>query len=84
MYQKILVVIVIGLALFWLNLPTLHDGLFHVYDNVQVTRIQAMYSELQSGQFPVRYIDSFGHGGGTCCSNIILPYCIIWVLALCT
>lgn len=57
-------ILLIIFAYVWLNLPTLHDGLFHVYDNVQVTRIQAMYSELQSGQFPVRYIDSFGHGGG--------------------
>ncbi len=64
MYQKILSVGLIILAYLFINIPTLHDGLFHVYDNVQVTRIEAMYRELGSGQFPVRYIDSFGHGAG--------------------
>lgn len=48
-----------------LSLPVLHDGLFHVFDNVQVTRVIAMYQELASGQFPVRYVNSFGHGAGS-------------------
>ncbi len=55
---------IIILAFLLFNIPTFHDGLFQVYDNVQVTRIEAMYSELRGGQFPVRYIDSFGHGAG--------------------
>jgi len=54
----------------WINIPSLHDGLFHVIDNVQVTRMEAMYHELISGQFPVRYVDAFGHGAG----NFIFKY----------
>ncbi|KKU26210.1 MAG: hypothetical protein UX37_C0004G0005 [Microgenomates group bacterium GW2011_GWA2_46_16] len=49
----------------WFNIPTFHDGLFQVFDNVQVTRVDAMYNELTSGQFPVRYVDAFGHGAGS-------------------
>lgn len=44
--------------------PVLHDGLFHVYDNVQVTRTMAVYEELSFGQFPVRFFSNFGHGAG--------------------
>lgn len=47
-----------------LNLPVFHDGLFHVYDNVQVTRVEAYFNELKAGQFPVRYLSEFGHGAG--------------------
>lgn len=58
--------VIVGLTLAYLlfNIPSFHDGLFHVYDNVQVTRISAMYGELAGGQFPVSYLDSFGHGAG--------------------
>ena len=51
-------------AFVFVVLPVLHDGLFHVYDNVHVTRLIAFSSELAGGQFPVRYLDSFGHGAG--------------------
>lgn len=62
MKKAILLILIVYL---WLNLPIFHDGLFHVYDNVQVTRVEAMYNELISGQFPVRYTDAFGHGAGS-------------------
>lgn len=55
---------ILFLTYLWFNLPTFHDGLFQVFDNIQVTRIQAMYSELTAHQFPVRYLDDFGHGAG--------------------
>lgn len=58
-------VILILAVYLWFNIPTFHDGLFHVFDNVQVTRVEAMYTELTSGQFPVRYVDAFGHGAGS-------------------
>lgn len=56
--------LIIAIATFLLAKPALHPGLFNVYDNVQVTRIQATYHELVSGQLPVRYFSEFGHGGG--------------------
>lgn len=59
------IIIAITITYLWINIPTFHDGLFNVIDNVQVTRVEAMYRELQSGQFPVRYIDAFGHGAGS-------------------
>ena len=57
-------VIIISIAFVFVALPVLHDGFFHVYDNVHVTRLMAFSGELASGQFPVRYLDSFGHGAG--------------------
>lgn len=58
-------IVLILISYLWINIPSLHDGLFNVIDNVQVTRVEAMYSELSSGQFPVRYVDAFGHGAGS-------------------
>ena len=58
-------IVLILISYLWINIPSLHDGLFNVIDNVQVTRVEAMYSELSSHQFPVRYVDAFGHGAGS-------------------
>lgn len=44
--------------------PLLHGGFFPTFDDVQVVRIDVMTRELQSLQFPVRYINEFGNGGG--------------------
>ena len=59
-----LILFTLLVAYILLNLPVFHDGLFHVYDNVHVTRLMAFSSELERGQFPVRYLDSFGWGAG--------------------
>lgn len=54
--------------------PAYHGGLFISHDDVQVTRIQAMTEELRGGQFPVRYIDSFGNHAGYFLFNFYSPF----------
>lgn len=44
--------------------PFLHDGFFPTMDDVQVVRIEEMYKELISGQFPVRIASDLGNGAG--------------------
>lgn len=44
--------------------PLFHDGFFPTLDDVQVVRIDEMTKELLSGQFPVRYVNDLGNGGG--------------------
>lgn len=55
--------LVAGIFLF-VTLPFFHKGFFPTQDDVQVVRIDALAQELRSGQFPVRYINMFGNGGG--------------------
>lgn len=54
----------IAAAFFLVASPLLHDGFFPTFDDVQVTRIEEMAKELKGGQFPVRYVGTFGNGGG--------------------
>jgi len=44
--------------------PLLHDGFFPTMDDVQVVRIEEMYKELASGQFPARMVSDLGNGAG--------------------
>lgn len=53
--------------------PFFHDGFFPMTDDVQVVRLEAMFNELMSHQFPVRYVDSFGNGGGYMFFNFYAP-----------
>jgi len=53
--------------------PILHGGLFQTFDNVQVVRIDQMARELIHGQFPVRYVNDLGNGGGYMLFNFYPP-----------
>lgn len=52
------------LIFFLVSYPLFHKGFFPTFDDVQVVRIDQMARELKGGQFPVRYVDDFGNGGG--------------------
>lgn len=52
------------LIFFFVSYPLFHKGFFPTFDDVQVVRIDQMTRELESGQFPVRYVDDLGNGGG--------------------
>lgn len=71
--KKILVAFVIFLSFLFIARPAYHGGLFVSHDDVQVSRTQAMTSELLGGQFPVRYVDEFGNGGGYFLFNFYSP-----------
>lgn len=49
---------------FFVSYPLFHKGFFPTFDDVQVVRIDQMTKELKGGQFPVRYVDDLGNGGG--------------------
>lgn len=51
-------------VLFLIIQPLLHDGFFPTFDDVQVVRVDEMTKELRSGQFPVRFVNDLGNGGG--------------------
>jgi hypothetical protein len=65
--------LILSFTLLFVTLPFFHDGFFQIMDDVQVVRIKVMQEELSSGQFPVRYIDSFGNGGGYMLFNFYPP-----------
>lgn len=71
--QYLVSAVMILITLFFILRPAFHGGLFQSHDDVQVTRIQAMVEELRSGQFPVRYINSFGNYGGYFLFNFYSP-----------
>ncbi len=71
--KLIVPVILIAIVFLFIARPALHGGLFISDDDVQITRTMAMVTELKSGQFPVRYIDSFGNGGGYFLFNFYSP-----------
>lgn len=48
----------------YITFPFFHKGFFPTLDDVQIVRTDVMFQELSSGQFPVRYVNSFGNGGG--------------------
>src|SRR5688500_13995787 len=62
-----------SLALFFVTQPIFHDGLFQTMDDIQVVRIEQMYKELKSGQFPVRITSELGNGAGYMLFNYYSP-----------
>ena len=52
-------IVLILISYLWINIPSLHDGLFNVIDNVQVTRVEAMYSELSSHHLYITWAQYF-------------------------
>lgn len=69
-----ILIVVLFIYLYLIVQPILHDGLFITHDDVQVVRTQAMFNELKSGQFPVRYIGEFGNKGGYMLFNYYSPF----------
>lgn len=55
---------IIFLAFVFIIRPLLHGGFFPTFDDVQVVRIDQMTRELIHWQFPVRYVNDLGNGGG--------------------
>jgi hypothetical protein len=55
------------------TLPFKHGGLFRTTDDIQIVRMQVMQKELNSGQFPVRYAQELGNGGGYFIFNFYPP-----------
>ncbi len=53
--------------------PFFHDGFFSTFDDIQVVRIDVMSQELKSGQFPVRFVNELGNGGGYFLYNFYSP-----------
>lgn len=62
------------LIFFFVSYPLFHKGFFPTFDDVQVVRIDQMTKELESGQFPVRYVDDFGNGGGYMLFQMYPPF----------
>jgi hypothetical protein len=73
LFPYLLAISLIGVIGLFIARPALHGGLFQTDDDVQVTRIMAMHEEIKNGQFPVRYLDSFGNGGGYFLFNFYSP-----------
>ncbi|MFH0864216.1 MAG: 6-pyruvoyl-tetrahydropterin synthase-related protein [Candidatus Gottesmanbacteria bacterium] len=64
------------IALFVLTIttrPLFHPGLFPTADNISVVRIEEMKNEINSGQFPVRYVKNLGKGHGYMLFNYYAP-----------
>lgn len=78
MLRKILIGCAISFVLLSVFLfavwPFFHDGFFPTMDDVQVVRIDEMSRELASGQFPVRYVDNLGNGGGYMLFHFYAPF----------
>lgn len=76
--STLFVFILTAIFFIYFSLPFFHHGFFPTMDDVQVVRIDQTLIELKSGQFPVRYIDSFGNRGGYMLFNYYspLPYYI--------
>lgn len=60
--------------LVFVTLPFKHGGLFRTSDDVQVVRMGIMQKELLSMQFPVRYVNELGNGGGYFLFNFYSPF----------
>lgn len=65
-------ILVVGFFVYY-SRPFFHPGFFPTMDDVQVVRIDETLKELKSGQFPVRYIDTFGNQGGYMLFNYYSP-----------
>jgi len=63
----------IFIAFIFIIRPLLHGGFFPTFDDVQVVRIDQMARELIHGQFPVRYANDLGNGGGYMLFNFYPP-----------
>lgn len=61
------------LVLVFITQPIFHDGLFRTMDDIQVVRIEEMYKELKSFQFPVRIASDLGNGAGYMLYNFYSP-----------
>lgn len=53
--------------------PFFHPGFFPMHDDLQPSRIFVMYDALQSGQFPVRWVNYLGFGLGYPLFNFYAP-----------
>lgn len=60
-------------AFLYVTFPLLHKGFFPTFDDVQVVRIDEMAKEIMHGQFPVRYANNLGNGGGYMIFNFYSP-----------
>lgn len=70
----ILSIVIILLTFIFVSYPLFHDGFFPTFDDVQVVRIDEMVKELLHGQFPVRYSNNLGNGGGYFLFNFYSPF----------
>lgn len=64
MIQKLLLLLAVFIPLVFVFAPFFHDGFFPTMDDIQVVRIEEMYKELSSGQFPVRLSSDLANGAG--------------------
>ncbi|RJQ27586.1 hypothetical protein C4577_00960 [Candidatus Parcubacteria bacterium] len=64
MKRYLILLLVTFIPLAFVFFPFFHDGFFPTMDDVQVVRIEEMYKELVSGQFPVRIVSDLGNGAG--------------------
>jgi len=72
--SKLFLLLVLLIFYIYSIFPLLQDGFFTTFDDVQVVRIHEMVKELQGGQFPVRYIQDLGNGGGYMLYNTYPPF----------
>lgn len=68
-----LTLIILFSAFIFSIFPLLHNGFFPTFDDVQVVRIEKMFLEIKSGQFPVRYVNDLGNNGGYFLFNYYSP-----------
>lgn len=73
-FVKLIIFGMIMAAIGYVMRPFFHDGFFPTMDDVQVVRIDEMSRELESGQFPVRYVDNLGNGGGYMLFHFYAPF----------
>ena len=72
-FNKSFYIFLIIIAFIFIIRPLLHGGFFPTFDDVQVVRIDQMARELIHGQFPVRYANDLGNGGGYMFFNFYSP-----------
>jgi uncharacterized membrane protein len=71
----IFILVIIFLSLFAI-IPLFHSGFFDFHDNTQVVRVFELGKSLESGMFPVRWVQGLGYGYGYPIFNFYgpLPY----------
>ncbi len=71
--KNIILWVIVLFFFIFVTLPFKHGGLFRTTDDIQVVRTDVMRLELLSFQFPVRYAQELGNGGGYFIFNFYPP-----------
>ena len=64
MKKDVISVLLILVTSFFLSIPLTKPGFFTVHDNQQIARLYVFDRAINTGQFPVRWVDKLGFGFG--------------------